>query len=167
SGAPPLLHFVNASADLLRHPDLVGDILDCAREACGTCEGIIGAEKPLVVELTERELLEDMQEVKRILAPLMDFGLRLAIDDFGSGYSSFRYLYELPVSFLKIERELARRVKTEVRARAIIKGIQAIAGELRLTTLAEGVEDADTARRLCDLGVNWGQGYHFGAAEID
>lgn len=166
SGAAPILHFVNASADLLRHPNLVEDILECARQACSACGGKASDVKPLVVELTGRELLADMREIKRILAPLTDFGLRLAIDDFGSGHSSYRYLADLPIAFLKIERKLTLRVKSDTRIRAIIKGIQATAVELGLITLAEGVEDADTARVLNDLGVNWAQGYYFGAAEI-
>ena len=53
---------------------------------------LAGDEKPLVIEITEREFLGDIRNVRNILAPLIDFGLTIAIDDFGSGYSSFQYL---------------------------------------------------------------------------
>jgi len=106
-------------------------------------------------------LLGDIQAVKAKLAPFLDFGMRLAIDDFGSGYSSFQYLAELPISFLKIEGSLIMQVKDK-RIRQIVKGINDIAKDLNLTTVAEYIEDEDTADILCDLGIDWGQGFLFG-----
>ena len=89
------------------------------------------------------------------------------MDDFGSGYSSFLYLLDLPVTYLKIEGELVRRMRAEPKARAIIQGIQSIANQLGLITIAEFIEDEETARMLTDLGVNWGQGYLFGRPMIE
>jgi EAL domain-containing protein (putative c-di-GMP-specific phosphodiesterase class I) len=65
----------------------------------------------------------DLQRVREILAPFLDFGLGLALDDFGGGYSSFKYLARLPVQFLKIEGDLVRLASSEPRVRAIINGI--------------------------------------------
>ncbi|MFQ5993556.1 MAG: putative bifunctional diguanylate cyclase/phosphodiesterase [Acidiferrobacterales bacterium] len=154
--------FVNVSSDLLRHPELVSDVLQIVADRASDSEDA----RPFVVELTEWEFLHNAREVRQILAPFLDYGIRLAIDDFGSGYSSFQYLTDLPVSYLKIDGELIRRVGKETRVRAIIKGIRDIAVDLNLTTLAEWVEDESTAHLLQDLGVNWGQGYHFGQPKL-
>lgn len=162
NGLPPLPHFVNVSADLLRHPDLVEDLFSTALCQCQACGERIGPQKPLVIEITEQQLLSDVKEAKRILQPFLDFGLRLAVDDFGSGYSSLHYLADLPITFLKIEGSLVKRVTHDKKVRAIIKGIQNIADDLELTTIAEYVEDQATLDALRELGVNWGQGYFFG-----
>ena len=154
-----LPHFVNVSADLLRHPNLVKDIIQFATEkyeefghdSCNT--------KPIVIEITEQELIGDMDEVKKILAPFIDFGMPLAIDDFGSGYSSLTYLADLPISYLKFDGELIKRVAYEDRARKIINGVQKMAESLELITIAEHIEDQATLDVLRELGVSWGQGY--------
>ncbi len=158
------LHFVNVSTDLLRHPELVERLVEQARRCC---EQSPGAEKPLIIEITERELLGDAAQARRILTPFLDFGLRLAIDDFGSGYSSFQYLADLPVAFLKLEGDLVRRAPREPRVRAIIHGIQDTARTLGLTTLAESVEDADTMAVMKEIGVNWAQGFHFARPALE
>jgi diguanylate cyclase (GGDEF)-like protein/PAS domain S-box-containing protein len=166
-GLSPLPHFVNVSAGLLRHADLVEDIFATAMCQCQACGDRLGPQKPLVIEITEQQLLSDVNEAKRILQPFLDFGLRLAVDDFGSGYSSLHYLADLPITFLKIEGSLVKRVTHDKKVRAIVKGIQNIADDLGLTTIAEYVEDQDTLNALRDLGVNWGQGYFFGRPALD
>jgi diguanylate cyclase (GGDEF)-like protein len=160
-GGPNIAHFVNISADLLLHQDLIQDLFAEAQAACISCGVDMGLIKPLVLEITERQLLGDANAVKAKLAPFIDFGMRLAIDDFGSGYSSFQYLADLPVSFLKIEGSLIQQVKDK-RIRQMVKRISDIAKDLQLTTIAEFVEDADTADILCDLEIDWAQGYFFG-----
>ncbi len=161
SNGPSIAHFVNISADLLLHQELIQDLFAEAQAACISCGVDMGLTKPLVLEITERQLLGDAHAVKAKLAPFLDFGMRLAIDDFGSGYSSFQYLADLPVSFLKIEGSLIKQVKDK-RVRQIVKRISDIAKDLQLTTIAEFVEDADTADILCELEIDWAQGYYFG-----
>jgi len=154
-----LPHFVNISADLLRHPQLVKEIIQFAKEKYDEC-GLSSCEaKPIVIEITEQELLGDMDEVKVLLAPFIDFGMPLAIDDFGSGYSSLTYLADLPISYLKFDGSLIKRVAYEDRARKIINGIQKMAESLKLITIAEHIENQDTLDVLRELGVSWGQGY--------
>ena len=101
-----------------------------------------------------------------MLRPFLDYGMRLAIDDFGSGYSSFQYLADLPVDYLKIDGELVRRATRETRVRSILRGIRDIAEDLGLVTLAEWVEDAVTADLLREIGIQWAQGYYFGRPEL-
>jgi diguanylate cyclase (GGDEF)-like protein len=159
----PITQFINISADLLRHPQVLKELLLFARTHCDQ-----GADetKPLVIEVTERELLANLEATRRTLAPFLEFGLRLALDDFGSGYSSFQYLADLPVSFLKIDGGLIRRVH-EPKVRALVRGIQNIASELNLTTLAEFVETERQVDILRDTGIDWAQGHHYGQAVLN
>ncbi len=159
-------HFVNFSVDLLRHPNLVDDIIQQATDTYGSDTTTFHGVKPLVIEITEREFLGNIKEARNTLAPLIDFGMQLAIDDFGSGYSSFQYLADLPISFLKIEGGLIRRVKSEKKVRSIVTAMQEIATELGLISIAEHIEDQETADILRDIGVDWGQGFLFGKAEF-
>lgn len=158
-----LTRFVNVSSDLLRHPLLLMELLASAKlrllpASTGT--------QPFVIEVTERELFDNMQQTRERLAPFLDFGLQLALDDFGSGYSSFQYLADLPVAFLKIDGRLIMRVN-EPRVLSIVRGIQAVASDLGITTLAEYVETEQQADVLRHIGINWAQGHLFGAATID
>ncbi len=153
--------FVNFSADFLRHPELVADIVATVKQKCEECGDLVGATKPLVVEITERQFMENMAEAKQALEPLAEMGLRIAIDDFGGGYSSLKYLAELPVSFIKLEGSLVRRIESEPRVRAIVRGIQDLAADLGVITVAEGIESESTLQLLRHLGIDWGQGFHF------
>ncbi len=159
------LHFVNLSADILLHQEIIQALFDEARQACEQCGIAGGPQKPMVIEITERQFMGDMEAVKSKLAPFLDFGMRLAIDDFGSGYSSFRYLAELPVSYLKIEGTLVQQIHDK-RVQKILRRISNIAHDLDLITIAEYVEDEATANRLRDLEIDWAQGYYFGRPEL-
>jgi diguanylate cyclase len=161
------LHFINISADLLRHPDLTENIIQFAQQSCEKCGLESNQLKPLVIEITEREFIGNIKSAREFLAPLLEFGLQIAIDDFGSGYSSFQYLADLPVSYLKIEGNLIKRMAREPKVKRIIHGIRDIALDLDLITVAEHIEDQATADILHEIGINWGQGYLFGKARFD
>ena len=161
------LHFVNISAGFLRHPELVEEIFAIAQRQCLACGRDPIGPKPLVIEITEREFVQDTAMALAVLKPLLDFGLRIAIDDFGSGYSSFRYLVDLPVSFIKLEGDLVRKIATDHKARAVVQRMQQLGQDLGLVTVAEYVEDDTCRKMLMDMGVDWGQGYLFGRPTID
>lgn len=152
--------FINMSAGLLQHPHTLEQFVADSRQ------GVSGTARAIVLEMTERELLGNLTTITRRLRPLLDLGLRLALDDFGSGYSSFQYLADLPVSFLKIDGELVRRLG-EQKARALVRGIQKIADELEVITVAEHVETESQAAILCETGVQWGQGFFFGKPMLE
>lgn len=155
-------HFVNISADFLRRPELVKQITDFARKAF-TIYGLDDLKKkPIVIEITEQELLHNINDVQKTLAPFIDLGFELAVDDFGSGYSPLTYLSDLPISYLKFDGTLIKRVLTEARVRKIVTGIQRMAESLNLVTIAEHIEDESTLVVIQDIGVNLGQGYYFG-----
>lgn len=155
--------FVNVSGGLLNHPDLIAELAGMLRQVRAFPHT---KHRGLVLEMTERELFGEPNTVRSLLAPLIEAGAALALDDFGSGYSSLHYLADLPISYIKIDGRLIRRLH-ESRIRAIIRGIQRTASDLGLTTLAEYVEHERQANMLREIGIDWGQGHHFGAAMID
>ncbi|MHB1950611.1 MAG: EAL domain-containing protein, partial [Acidiferrobacteraceae bacterium] len=159
-----LTRFINISGDLLRHPALLTELVRTVKMHCQP-DGVL-REKSIAIEVTERELLANVAAARDILAPLVELGLKLALDDFGSGYSSFQYLADLPVSFLKIDGGLIKRLH-EHKVRAIVRGIQKVAGELGVTTLAEYVETEQQAEFLRKAGVDWAQGHYYGKALLN
>lgn len=160
------LHFINLSYQFLANPENVEVLLDQAKRFCASCGEKVAGDKPIAIEITERHG-GDIQTLKKSLQPLMDYGFRLAIDDFGSGHSSFLYLAELPVDFLKIEGWMVKRITHDHRVRQLVESIVSSAQQLKVTTIAECVEDSETAKMLCDIGVDWAQGDYFAKAQID
>jgi len=160
--------FVNFSADFLRHPELVEDIRETIGQHCAARgEDPDGVIPPLVIEITERQFMDDVAEARETLQPFLDMGVRIAIDDFGAGHSSLNYLVEVPVSFIKLEGTLVRRVAREMRVRSVLQGIHDMASDLGIITVAEGIEDAETTEVLREIGVDWGQGYYFSRPVFD
>jgi diguanylate cyclase (GGDEF)-like protein/PAS domain S-box-containing protein len=165
NGEGELAHFINLSPQFLANPEAVAGLLQRARTLCESCGLEDTAEKPIVIEITERQL-GDILLLKKHLKPLTDFGFRLALDDFGSGYSSFLYLAELPVNFIKIEGWMVGRITTDKRIRQLVDTLVNTAQKFNILTVAECVEDSETAQVLCDLGVDWAQGYYFAKPAI-
>ena len=165
--AAEFAHFVNLSPQFLARRDLVEELLANAMSYCQTCGVEFGPVKPLVFEITERQFLRNLDTLEHDLKPLLDFGFRLALDDFGSGYSSFLYLARLPVSFLKIEGWMVANMHKERKIRAIVESLARFARQEGIITVAECIEDADSARMLREMGVNLGQGWYFGRPEVE
>ncbi|CUA98150.1 bifunctional diguanylate cyclase/phosphodiesterase [Thiomonas bhubaneswarensis] len=163
----PMKYMINCSADFLSRPEDVQQLLDRAQHYCESCAvDMTGREKPMVIEITERQLIGDAEAVRKLVQPLIDFGFQLAVDDFGSGYSSYLYVLKLPVKYLKIEAELVREAAHSPRAQAMVRSINSMAHELGILTIAEGIEDQATAEAMRHIGVDWGQGYYWGRPEI-
>jgi diguanylate cyclase (GGDEF)-like protein len=112
----------------------------------------------LVLELTEGILLGDDPATIAALHQLRGLGARLAVDDFGVGYSSVGYLHRLPVDILKIDKVFVAALH-DTRSRALVEGVVAMARALDLTVVSEGVEDWESARVLRDLRCELAQGY--------
>jgi EAL domain-containing protein (putative c-di-GMP-specific phosphodiesterase class I) len=124
----------------------------------------------LEIEITEGALVDDPQEATRVLNKISAIGLRvIAIDDFGTGYSSLSRLHELPLDTLKVDQSFVFRMAREGDA-SIVRSVVELAHALSLDVIAEGVEDEETATRLCELGCEYLQGYYYSrpqpAAEI-
>ena len=165
-GATDFAHFVNVSPQFLARRDLVEEMLENAMGYCQTCNVMLGPVKPIVLELTERQRIVSLEKLRADLQPFIDFGFRLALDDFGSGYSSYLYLAHLPVSFLKIEGWLVSHMRQDRKVAGIVESLANFARKEGMLTVAEHVEDAETARILADMGVDYGQGWHFGRPQL-
>ena len=114
----------------------------------------------LVLEITEDILMEDAVRSQQVLAGLRTLGVRLAIDDYGTGYSSLAYLRELPVHELKLDRSFVTHVRSDPRAAAIVRSTVQLAHELGMIMVAEGVEDGDVQADLAHWKCDLAQGYH-------
>jgi EAL domain-containing protein (putative c-di-GMP-specific phosphodiesterase class I) len=115
----------------------------------------------VVLEVTEDAFLADPQRARGILLDLRSHGVQVAIDDYGTGFSSLTYLRDLPVQELKIDRSLIRDVATDARTRMIVASTVQLAHALDMRTVAEGVEQADDYAELVAIGIDVLQGYHF------
>jgi EAL domain-containing protein (putative c-di-GMP-specific phosphodiesterase class I) len=116
----------------------------------------------LTVEITEDLVLSEVDLVTTVLRRLRAHGIRVAIDDFGSGYSALSYLRDLQIDEIKLDRHFIASVTADRRAAAVVRAVIELAHDLGITVVAEGVEDAETAAWLREHNCDFGQGYHFG-----
>ena len=115
----------------------------------------------LWLEITETALVEDLDQARRALHQLDAQGVRVSIDDFGTGWASLTYLREFPVHALKIDRLFVNGLGTQSSDLAIVKSIVALGAELGLEIIAEGIETSEQRALLIQLGCENGQGYFF------
>jgi diguanylate cyclase (GGDEF)-like protein/PAS domain S-box-containing protein len=145
---------VNVSARQFRTPGFVDQVRQALAEA--------GAEPGwLLLEITESLVLRDADQVWTDLRTLRELGVRIAIDDFGTGYSSLSYLLQMPVDVLKIDKSFIDDIIASEQQRALVTAIVTLAGNLNLTVVAEGIEDAAQRSLLERMGCPYGQGYLF------
>ena len=117
----------------------------------------------LILEVTETMVLELNDDVERLLASLKTLGVSFALDDFGRGYSSLNYIEKMDFSMIKIDREFVQSAAAgSTRCQAIVTAIVALAQSLDIDVTAEGIENADQAKAMKDLGCSCLQGFHFG-----
>ncbi|HJV27067.1 MAG TPA: bifunctional diguanylate cyclase/phosphodiesterase [Aromatoleum sp.] len=115
--------------------------------------------KRLVLEITEGALIGDRQRAAHIMERLRTLGCSISLDDFGTGFSSFAYMRDLPVSELKIDQLFICDMLESPRDHAIVTTVRALASGLGMKVVAEGVEDQATADELKRIGCNLGQGF--------
>jgi diguanylate cyclase len=114
----------------------------------------------LTLEITETELTVDAPITMESLRQLRALGVRIAIDDFGTGYSALSYLSRLDVDELKIDKSFVTDLGVDPTKQAIVAAVVQVAASLGLTTVAEGVEDAEVLRQLGIIGCTAAQGFH-------
>jgi len=115
----------------------------------------------LVLEVTERLMLLDSPEVQRSLRTLQAQGIRLALDDFGAGFSNLSYLNRFPIDRIKIDRSLVTGIETDSFARIIVQSVTDLAHRLGLQVIVEGVETLSQRDILARIGCDYAQGYWF------
>ena len=116
-------------------------------------------------EITETVAISNLDSVQALINDLKTLGCRFALDDFGSGLSSFAYLHNLSVDYLKIDGAFVRDMVRDPIDAAMVEAIAKVARIMGIRTMAEFVEDAETAIALKGLGVDFGQGHHFAIAQ--
>ncbi|MCG5444704.1 bifunctional diguanylate cyclase/phosphodiesterase [Micromonospora sp. NIE79] len=145
---------VNLSARSLLDPRLPAEIADALRRH----------QVPphrLVLEITETVVMSELEVIDEVLATLRSMGVQLAVDDFGTGFSSLTFLTRIAVDELKVDRSFVIRMADSPEAAAIVRTTVGLAHELGLRVVAEGVETAEQRMALAELGCTSAQGYHF------
>jgi PAS domain S-box-containing protein len=151
---PPLFMTVNIPPRQFADVNLAKDILDIL-----TVAGI--EPTGLELEILETVAMGDPEVANRILSSLKDLGVTLGIDDFGTGHSSLSRLENLPVDTLKIDRSFIARLEEKTTSREIVHTIIRLAHAVGCRVIAEGVETANQARLLKDMGCDLAQGYFY------
>jgi sensor c-di-GMP phosphodiesterase-like protein len=142
----------NISASHLLQPGFAEDL---RRHVSGARVG----SRNIVIELTEREELPDLDKARDILSGLQERGYKVALDDAGTGHSGLSYMQKLGADVIKIDKLFVDSILTERSARVLIELLVNLARELGMSTVAEGIETREQADMLRDLGVDRGQGY--------
>ena len=150
---------MNVSLAALRSPDWFERLRD-------RLAGAPGAAGRLIVEIVETQAVENVAEVAGILEKIKSLGVRVAMDDFGAGHTSFRNLRSLGVDMVKIDGAFVAGLASSVDDRFFVRTLASLAKHLGILTVAEWVEDAESARLLRDWGVDFLQGHFIGRAEI-
>lgn len=116
----------------------------------------------LELEVTEDILIEDAEKAQKTFREIRARGVKIAFDDFGTGYGSLSYLKAFPLDTLKIDQTFVRQLLTDRGDAAIVRATIDLGRSLGLSIIAEGIEDIETATSLRGMGCDEGQGYHFG-----
>jgi diguanylate cyclase (GGDEF)-like protein len=158
--APALQASLNVSPASTVDPDWWASLATLLRQHSGAAER-------LIVELTESAAIHDVEETRNLLARVKELGCRIAIDDFGAGYTSFRNLRRLDVDLVKIDGAYVRDMAQSKDDRAFVQSLIELARRLGLATVAEWVQDEPAARMLADWGCDFLQGSLIGLAAAE
>jgi PAS domain S-box-containing protein len=151
---PPLIMTINVSPRQFAQGNLVADVKSALDETKVEPQSV-------QLEITETTAMSDPNSTMRICSQLKDMGIRLSIDDFGTGHSSLSRLKSLPVDVLKIDRSFIRGIAQDAESREIARLIVTLAHHLDLKVVAEGIETRSQLTYLEQLGCEFGQGYLF------
>lgn len=149
------LIFINLSPKSLILKDFVPMVIRLAREYDIQHDHV-------VFEITERETVKNITQLERFVLDLKMEGFKFAIDDFGSGFSSFQYIRRLPIDFVKIEGMFVVNMLNDPKDMAFVKTLSILAAEFGIKTIAEYIEDEDVFKAVQALGIDYAQGFHTG-----
>lgn len=116
----------------------------------------------IVFEITETSVLRDLHRVKEVMEEMKKLGAHFALDDCGVGYSSLNYIKQLDFEYIKIDGSFVRDLHNSAEDDALVRALRDVAKRLKILTVAEMVEEPETVDHLKRLGIDFGQGYHFG-----
>ena len=143
---------INISAVLFRCGQ-VASMLEKHLEAQGVNPGDV------LLEITETAFIDDMQKCRETLLPLVDKGYSIAIDDFGTGHTSMSYLQKFPIHTLKIDKSFVQYIDQDQKDWSLVQAILRMSEVLKVTVIAEGIENREQERLLREWGCPLGQGY--------
>ncbi len=144
---------INLSPEDIMNPDIVDYLF--SRIHKDVCERA-------TLEIIETDRIEDYEIVEQFIKRIKKMGCKIAIDDFGSGYSNFEQIFRLDIDFLKIDGSLIRNIVTDKTSYHLTKNIVQFAMEEKIATVAEYVSDESILRKVTDMGINYSQGYFIG-----
>ena len=121
----------------------------------------------VTIEIVESEGISNFKEVNRFLNRLKVYGCKIAIDDFGSGYSNFEYILKLDADYIKIDGSLIKNIDQNKDSQDIVKTIVSFAKLKGITTIAEFVSSKEIYDKVFELGIDYSQGYYFGKPEFE
>jgi diguanylate cyclase (GGDEF)-like protein/PAS domain S-box-containing protein len=153
-GLPPIRMSVNVSPQQFREGNMFGDVQSALHQSKLDA-------KLLELELTESQVLDDSESILNILRRLKQLGVSLAVDDFGTGWSSLSYLRRFPFDRLKIDRSFVRDIGSQKTADAMLKGVLGLGKTLEVACIAEGVETRKQYDYLKHLGCAEMQGFYY------
>jgi EAL domain-containing protein (putative c-di-GMP-specific phosphodiesterase class I) len=130
-----------------------------AEDAFAILEKNVHVAGRLCLEITESVALQDLENTRRFIDKVRSYGVKVALDDFGAGYTSFSYLKELPADVLKIDGNFIVSINAHPANVAIVEAIVSLAKNLGMKTIAEWAEDCATVQTLAEIGVDYVQGY--------
>lgn len=157
--SPGLRLAINMSARSIGYPDWIRTLRQSARDNPMVAER-------LILEITESSAMEMPEEVNAFMSEAQKYGISFALDDFGAGYTSFRYLRDFCFDMLKIDGQFIRSISKQPDNQVLTGALQSIAHHFDMFTIAESVETADDAAFLIEIGIDCMQGYYFGAPTI-
>ena len=147
--------FINLAQAFLNNPRAFQEILDRLLELENTAERI-------VFEITERNIIRDPAAFKYIAEAAHRAGFQFAIDDFGSGYTSFQYLRLLPIDFIKIDGSYIQNIHLSLDQQRFVESFLGLMNHLGIQVIAEQIEQEEELETLKGMGVRYGQGFHLG-----
>lgn len=146
---------LNLSSPTFSDPDALASMSDTLRRRPDIAQR-------LIIEVTETMAIQDVEQATRFVTTLQKLGCRLAIDDFGSGYTSFDILLALPVDIVKIDGSLVVHINKYASQRVFLERMVDLSRQLGMETVAEWITDAETANTVSATGIDYLQGYYFG-----
>jgi EAL domain-containing protein (putative c-di-GMP-specific phosphodiesterase class I) len=155
--AEQLFIAANGTVSELLSPGFVETLLETVRGAC-LPEGCFK------LEIAETEIMRDPEQAAAAMSALKQGGIALALDDFGTGYSSLARLEMLPFQVVKIDRYFINALSADEAAGTVVQSVIQLARHFGMQVVAEGVEDQETAERLCEMGCDFAQGYRYSGA---
>lgn len=151
----PITLAINVSAPTLQSPEFIGLFMRL-------CEQYQVAHHQLIIEITETAFLDDFNSAQRTLQILVNQGCAIALDDFGVGFSSFSYLKQMPLSYVKLDGSYIRAINTNPQEQTFVRCLTEMVAGFDMVTIAEFVETPEVLRTIKSLGVTCAQGYLIG-----